>query len=137
MFASRLPHNQLPFGKQISLYIPTFLNDQQSFKQGKTGQDRQNATCGTHLAISNLVSNSLKHVNRETNTFTTVPVSAHESTETVTPTSDKQNLKISGVDSLREKLLIGSPFRDSFPTYFEYATTRFSIKFQFVLGTVG
>ena len=100
--------NATSFGKQISLYIPTFLNDQQSFKQGKTGQGRQNATCGTHLAISNLVSNSLKHVNRETNTFTTVPVSAHESTETVTPTSDKQNLKISGVDSLREKLLIGS-----------------------------
>ena len=94
-------------GEEIPLCIPTFLNDQQSFKQSKTGQGRQNATCGTHLAISNLVSDSVKHVNRETNTFTTVPVSAHESAKIVAPTSNKQNLKISGVDSLREKLLTG------------------------------
>ena len=77
---------------------------QQSFKQSKTGQDRKNATCGTHLAISNLVSDSVKYVDRETNIFTTVPAFAHESTKTVGPTSDKQNLKISGVDSFREKL---------------------------------
>ena len=95
-------------GKQIPLCIPTFVNDQQSFKQSKTGQGRQNATCGqSHWAISNLVSDSVKYVNREINTFTTAPVSAHESTKTVAPTSDKQNLKISGVNSLRETLLIG------------------------------
>ena len=84
-----------------------FINDQQSFKQGKTGRGRQNATCGTHLAISNLVSDSVKYVNRETNTFTTVTASAHEATKTVAPTFDKQNLRISGVDSLREKSFTG------------------------------
>ena len=57
--------------------------------------------------ISNLVCDFVKYFNRETNTFTTVPVSTHESTKTVAPTSDKQNLKISGVDSLKEKLLTG------------------------------
>ena len=52
-----------------------------------------------------MVCDSVKYFNRETNTFITVPKSAHESTKAVAPTSDKQNLKISGVDSLREKLL--------------------------------
>ena len=89
-------------GKQIPLCSPTFLNDQQSFKQSKTGQGRRNATCGTHLSISDLVSDSVKNVNRETNTFTAIPVSAYQ-----------------------------------YPTYFQYATTRFNIKLQFVLCTVG
>ena len=59
------------------------------------------------MAISNLVCDTVKYVNRETNTFTTVPTSAHEPTKTVAPTSDKQNLKISGVDISREKLFTG------------------------------
>ena len=91
-------------GKQILLYIPTFLNDQQSFKQSKTGQFRKNATSVTNLAISNLVSNSVKYVNKETNTFTAVPASPHKSRKTVAPTSNKQTLKISGVDSFMENL---------------------------------
>ena len=81
-------------GKQIPLYIPTFLNDQQISEQSKAGQGRQNATCNIHLAISNLVCDTVKYVNRETNTFTPVTASAHETTKTVAPTSDKQNLKI-------------------------------------------
>ena len=99
--------NVTSLGKQIPLCIPTFLNDQQSFKQSKTEQGKQNATCGTHLAISNLVSDSVKYFSRETSTFTTVPVSAHESTKTVACNSDKQNLNISSVDNLWEKLLTG------------------------------
>ena len=59
------------------------------------------------MAISNLVPDSIKYVNRETKTFTTVPASAHESTKTVAPTSNKQNRNISGVDSFREKLFTG------------------------------
>ena len=97
---------QHPWGAN-TLCIPTFLNDQKSFKQIKTGKGRQNTTCGANLAISNLVSDSAKYVNRETNIFTTIPASTHESTKTVTPTSDKQNLKIRGVDSLRENLFTG------------------------------
>ena len=49
----------------------------------------------------------LRYVNRETNTFTAVHTSAHEPTKTVIPFSDKQNLKISGVDSSMEKLFTG------------------------------
>ena len=97
---------QHPWGAN-TLCIPTFLNDQQSFKQSKTGKGRQNTTRGTNLAISNLVSDSVKYVNRETNIFTTVPASTRESTKTVTPISVKQNLKIRGVDSLRETLFTG------------------------------
>ena len=81
-------------GKQIPSYIPTFLNDQQISEQSKAGQGRQNATYNIHLAISNLVCDTVKYVNRETNTFTPVTASAHETTKTVAPTSDKQNLKI-------------------------------------------
>ena len=75
-----------------------------SSKQSKTGQVRQNASCDTHLVISNLVSDTITYVNRETNTFTSVLASAHEPTKTVAPTSGKQNLKINSVDSFREKL---------------------------------
>ena len=79
--------NVAPLGKQILLCIPIFLNNQQSFKQSKTGQGRQYATCGTHLAILNLVPDSVKYANRETKAFTIVPASAHESTKTFAPTS--------------------------------------------------
>ena len=112
LFASRLSH-QLPkyFAWRSDSYSQGTGVIQHPWRskylyvlQSKTGQGRQNASCGTHLAISNLVSNSVKYVNRETNAFTTVPVSTHESTKTVAPTSDKQNLKIGGVDRLREKL---------------------------------
>ena len=90
-----------------TLCIPTFHNNPQSFKQSKTGKSRQNTNPGTNLAISNLVSDSDKYVNRETNIFTTVPASTRESTKTVTPIFVKRNLKIRGVDSLRGKLFTG------------------------------
>ena len=50
---------------------------------------------------------TVNYVNRETNSFTTEAVYAHEPTKTVTLFSDKQNLKISDVDSFREKLFTG------------------------------
>ena len=49
----------------------------------------------------------LWYVNRENNTFTAVQTSAHEPTKTVVPFSDKQNLKISGVENSMEKLFTG------------------------------
>ena len=64
--------NATSLGKQIPLCISTFLNYQQSFKQSKPRQSRKNATCGTHLAISNLASDSVIYVDRETNIFITV-----------------------------------------------------------------
>ena len=90
--------------QSISVCIPTICNDQQSSKQGKTGQGGQNATCDTHLAISNLVPSTTKPVNRQTDTFTAGSILAHKSEKGATPTFVKQNTKVSGVDSFRQKL---------------------------------
>ena len=96
--------NAASLEQSISVCIPTILNDQQSSKQDKTRQGGQNATCDTHLAISNLVPSTSKHVSRQANTFTTVSTLAHKSKKGVTSTFDKQNTKVSGLDSFRQKL---------------------------------
>ena len=51
--------------------------------------------------------NTVNYVNRETSSFTTEPVYVHEPTKTVALFSDKKTLKISDVDSFREKLFTG------------------------------
>lgn len=61
----------------------------------------------------------LKMSIKKTNTFTPISAISHEPTETISFTTEKQNFKMSGVGSFREKLVKEGHFRDSFPTYFK------------------
>lgn len=83
-----------------------FFNDQKC-SEHKKGPGRKTAACENHMEISKIVSNAIENVNKETNTFTPTPAFSHEPTKTVPFTSEKQNFRISGEDSFREKFLKG------------------------------
>lgn len=61
----------------------------------------------------------LKMSIKKTNTFTPISAISHEPTETISFTTEKQNFKMSGVGSFREKLVKGRAFQRQLPHLFQ------------------
>ena len=81
-----------------------------------------------------LVPNPSENVNRKTTSFTTPPTSSIKPPCSDTSINNKQNIKISGLDSFRQRLLATGI---SEGTSKLFSNTRFIIKLQFILVKVG
>ena len=66
---------------------------------------KQNATCGTKMAISNLVSHIFENVNRTATNFATGSPIVSKPTSRITSLSDRKVTKIRNLDSFRLALL--------------------------------
>ena len=85
--------------------FPTFFNDKQGLKKDRPGSNEKNVDCNSHMAVSGMVPNPSENVNRETTSFATPPTSSIKLPGSDTSINNKQNIKISGLDGFRQRLL--------------------------------
>ena len=95
------------FASQLSLPLcfPTFFSDKQGCKKDCPGASKNNFDCSSHMAVSSMVPNPSENVNKETTYFSTPPTSSLDPPGSDTSINNKQNIRISGLDGFRQKLL--------------------------------
>ena len=64
-----------------------------------------NADCSSHMAVSGMAPNLSENVNKETISFATPPTSSIKPPGSDASINNKQNIKISGLDGFRQRLL--------------------------------
>ena len=88
-----------------SLCFPTFFNDKQGLKKDSPGASEKNVDCSSHIAVSSMVTNPSENANREITSFTTPTISYVKPPGSDKFINNKKNMKISGFDSFRQRLL--------------------------------
>ena len=97
--------NAVNLVQSVPLCFPTFFNDKQCLKKDSSGPSEKNVDYSSHMAVSSMVPNPSENVNRETTSFATPPTSSIKPTGLDTSINNKQNIKISGLDGFRQRLL--------------------------------
>ena len=97
--------NAVNLVQSVPLCFPTFFNDKQCLKKDSSGPSEKNVDYSSHMAVSSMVPNPSENVNRETTSFATPPTSSIKPTGSDTSINNKQNIKISGLDGFRQRLL--------------------------------
>ena len=92
-------------GPISTLCFPTFLNDKQSLEKDSPGPSEKNVECSFHMVVSSMVPNTSENVNRETTSFATPTTLSSKLPGADTSINNKQNIKISGLEGFRQRLL--------------------------------
>ena len=91
----------------ISTFMFSHLfNYKQGLKKDSPAPSEKNVGCSSHMAVSGMVPNPSENVNRETTSFATPPTSFIKPLGSDTSINNKQNIKISGLDGFRQRLLV-------------------------------
>ena len=125
--------NVVNLAQSVPLSFSTFFNGKKGFKKGNS-RLKKNVDCSPHMEVSSMAPNPFDNVNRETTSFTTQATSSTEPPGSDTSINNKQTIKISSLDGLRQRLL-QTEISDTFSKLI--SITRFIVKLQFVLVKAG
>ena len=91
--------------QSVPLCFLTFFSDKQGLKKNNPGAIEKNVDSSSRMVVSSMVPNPSENLNRETTSFTTPPKSSIKPPGSDACINNKQNIKVSGLDSFRQRLL--------------------------------